>query len=431
VNHHFTSMSFKAAIIALIPALLATAAAQSCTDILTIAEPECMDVLPCNQMLAAICGQDLEKKATVIDATVTLVGASTLFGLPSNPDSCFGQFLEDLAQNFIAGSDYKALTRQCAVDSEVSQPVCPFIYTGRSMSSTGALCITNTCATDDVFSAFLDATIPEVIKLNGFIYNDDEDTITGPLYVSCECYNNVLGDVLESTAAPDLSTIFCDGESVTCNNVNMIDFELSTGATISQPLCTDGCDIEQDLELVLNLSRSRVKHEQFGRGDAYCMDWSMEENSKATLVGATLSTDKFDSVESCTVEALDERKGFCQDSCTDNVWADFNFDLDSNGKKVSCGWLTKNDKKSARRKERYCSRVPIAEACPVTCDTSCPCEDDPDHTFVLNHNGSTGGSCEWITKNKKEEKITKRRAEYCGIPEIGRKCVKACEYCAV
>ena len=421
-------MFSKAAIIALIPALLATAAAQSCTDILTIAEPQCTDVALCNQMFAAICEQgDLETATAIIGATVMLVGASTQFGLPSNPDSCFGQFLNDLAFNFIAETPYAAISRQCAPETGVSQPVCPYIHHKTNMSSLGALCITDTCAADNLFNLFLDTVIPEVIKLNDFFHTAD-DTIKGPVYVSCECYNNVLGDVLESTAAPELTTMFCDGESITCNNVNIIDVELSTGATISQPLCTDGCDIEQDLESVLFLSRSRVKHPQFGKNDAYCMDW-MDFDFKAKVVGSTLSTYKFDSVESCTVEALDARKGFCQDPCTDNVWADFNFDLDSNGKKVSCGWLTKNDKKSARRKERYCSRVPIAEACPVTCDSTCPCEDDPDHTFLLNHNGSTGGSCAWITKNKKEEKIAKRRAMYCGIPEIGRKCVKACGYC--
>eukprot|EP00554_Chaetoceros_debilis_P013441 CAMPEP_0194126868 /NCGR_PEP_ID=MMETSP0150-20130528/60211_1 /TAXON_ID=122233 /ORGANISM="Chaetoceros debilis, Strain MM31A-1" /LENGTH=509 /DNA_ID=CAMNT_0038820753 /DNA_START=2037 /DNA_END=3563 /DNA_ORIENTATION=+ len=101
----------------------------------------------------------------------------------------------------------------------------------------------------------------------------------------------------------------------------------------------------------------------------------------------------------------DDDSSICYDDC------DFKFDLNFAPAKKGCFWLTKNKKKASKRKETYCAKSEIKSACEATCHPWC----ENDSTFQFKLANSSGADknvkCAWISKNRK--KSASRKEKYC------------------
>ena len=110
---------------------------------------------------------------------------------------------------------------------------------------------------------------------------------------------------------------------------------------------------------------------------------------------------------------------------------EFNFEIDI-GVTIDCGWLTKNNEATSKRKAEYCGRGHVKGACQYTCGSCTTCKDAKDYKFALAYSESSK-SCAWLTRNWMNE--DKRRQKYCygkdgkSSSNIGDMCISACGFC--
>ena len=119
-----------------------------------------------------------------------------------------------------------------------------------------------------------------------------------------------------------------------------------------------------------------------------------------------------------TVASLyDDDGSNCSNDC------DFKFDLNFASAKKGCFWITKNKKKASKRKETYCAKSEILNACEATCSSTC--ENDSSITFEDTW-AKKEVNCAWISKNS--NRFAFRKDKYCGTH--GTDCVSACGRCS-
>lgn len=120
----------------------------------------------------------------------------------------------------------------------------------------------------------------------------------------------------------------------------------------------------------------------------------------------------------------------CPNSPTDDP--QYSFVLDWNGSSAgSCAWLTKNSKNAAARISKYCARSGVKFACAGTCGNSdCSCSDEPvggnAFTFTVD-NTDNEVPCWWLDwKGQAHATTAYRRGKYCSNPGAASKIDQYC-----
>ncbi|GFH55280.1 hypothetical protein CTEN210_11756 [Chaetoceros tenuissimus] len=93
------------------------------------------------------------------------------------------------------------------------------------------------------------------------------------------------------------------------------------------------------------------------------------------------------------------------DECKDHD--SFTFTLSTNDNIVACEWITSNKNRINERKAKYCHRADVKGACQMSCD-NCQCKDQ-NFSFALSNKNIV--DCTYITKNWK--KTAARRNKFC------------------
>lgn len=112
-------------------------------------------------------------------------------------------------------------------------------------------------------------------------------------------------------------------------------------------------------------------------------------------------------------------------ACFDDVTSTFK--LFKKKEEVECTWLTKNEKKTNVRKNKYCVIEEVKSLCQSTCGECTDCNDN-EGTFTL-LNMKKRETCAWLTKNK--GKTEKRKRRYCALNNVSNMCKLSCDACAV
>jgi len=158
--------------------------------------------------------------------------------------------------------------------------------------------------------------------------------------------------------------------------------------------------------------------------DPFCSNYLADaftvRNQK--YISAKISDKVFDKTKYCTVAAASARAGKCP--CSDS--ATYEFKVEFSGRMEKCSWITKNNlaKKDAARTKKFCADTQTKFQCAKTCSNCRGCVDDERHTFVLPNVGKTV-NCNYITKNIK--RTATRKTKFC--PLQGHACPKSCGYC--
>ena len=111
-------------------------------------------------------------------------------------------------------------------------------------------------------------------------------------------------------------------------------------------------------------------------------------------------------------------------ACFDDVTS--TFELFNIMEEVECTWLTKNEKKTNVRKNKYCVIEEVKSLCQSTCGECTACNDN-EGTFTL-LNMKKRETCAWLTKNK--GKAEKRKRRYCALNNVSNMCKLSCDVCA-
>jgi len=111
---------------------------------------------------------------------------------------------------------------------------------------------------------------------------------------------------------------------------------------------------------------------------------------------------------------------FPTETCEDDN--DFTFRLENSFTTiVDCRWFTKNQLNEETRRNKYCPKREIREACKKTCD-NCVCRDDLNFIFTLDN--GIAQDCSWFLRQT--SKIDTRREKYCSRTVSGRTVYDAC-----
>lgn len=161
--------------------------------------------------------------------------------------------------------------------------------------------------------------------------------------------------------------------------------------------------------------------------DPYCIAdleyWHTNRHQK--YVSAKILDKAFDKTNYCTAAAANGRMGRCR-TCSDSDA--YEFKVKFSGKMEKCSWMSKhpNAKRDAKRINKNCADIQTKFQCAKTCSNcrSLPCVDDPRYMFDLPEVGKSV-NCKYITKNYK--KTAKRKEKLC--PLTGAFCPKSCGYC--
>ena len=111
-------------------------------------------------------------------------------------------------------------------------------------------------------------------------------------------------------------------------------------------------------------------------------------------------------------------------ACFDDVTSTFK--LFNIMEEVECTWLTKNEKKTNVRKNKYCVIEEVKSLCQSTCGECTACNDN-EGTFTL-LNMKKRETCAWLTKNK--GKAEKRKRRYCALNNVSNMCKLSCDVCS-